>query len=105
MRGAGTCSDTLAGRRVTRAAEAREDLPAHRVVPVAERRPAGRGVGRPRTTAKDAIVRPEEHLGVLLVGERPEAGIARERAGGPLPHIAYQLARAIGRGTGWERSG
>ena len=64
-------------QRVPRAAEAGEDLPADRVVPVAERGAHGARVRRPRAAPQHLVVRAEEHLGVLAVGEGTEAGVRR----------------------------
>src|SRR2546430_8830343 len=47
-----------------RSPEAAEDLPADRIVPVAERTPAGDRVGAEGATPQHLVCRPEEHLGV-----------------------------------------
>ena len=59
----------LSPRRARRpgAAEAGEDLPADRVVPVAERAPAGHRVGGERAAAQHLVLGAEEHLRVLPV--------------------------------------
>src|ERR1700716_2614073 len=73
-------------------AETGEDLPTNRVVPVAERAPAGRRVRTERPAAQDLVVGAEEHLGVLQVGKRAEPRVAMEVAARPLPHIPDELA-------------
>jgi hypothetical protein len=68
--------------------DAREDLPPDREVPVAEGQARDGRMGRPRAAAQDAVLVAEEDLRVLRVRERGEAGVARERRRGPLPHLA-----------------
>ena len=55
-----------------------EDLPALGQVPVAERRGGDARVRGPRAAAQHAVALAEEHLGVLAVRVRDEAGIAGE---------------------------
>src|SRR5215470_10672371 len=80
--------------RVAGGAEAREDLPPDRVVPVAERAAAGDRGDAERATAEHLVLAAEEHLGVLLVGPGGEARVGQEVAGGPLPHVPDELAHA-----------
>src|SRR5205807_5635454 len=83
--------------RFARDPEAGEDLAPLRVVPVAE---GGRGNARrrrPRSTAQDAVVGPEEDLGVLAVGVGGEAGVGAEVARRPFPDVAHQAERTARR--------
>src|SRR5215471_7288962 len=82
------------GPGVAGGAEAREDLPPDRVVPVAERATAGDRGDAERVTAEHLVLAAEEHLGVLLVRPGGEAGVGQEVAGGPLPHVTDELAHA-----------
>src|SRR6478609_2484847 len=54
--------------------DAAEDLPANRVVPVAEARPQDVGGHRPGTTAQHLVVPVEEGLAVEVVDHRGETG-------------------------------
>src|SRR5215467_13311134 len=98
------------GLRVAGGAEAGEDLPPDRVVPVAERAPAGDRGDAERATAEHLVLAAEEHLGVLPVRPRGESGVGQEVAGGPLPHIPDELphagraraARVAARGSGLQ---
>src|SRR6185295_16156352 len=78
---------------VARAAEPCEDLPADRVVPVAEACAHRARVRGPRAAAQHLVLRAPEHLGVLAVGKRTKAGVRGEVGGGPLPDVAEQLVR------------
>ncbi len=73
------------------AAKTREDLAPDRMVPVAERPPAGNAVGPERSPSQHFVVAAEEHLRVLPVGEGPETRIRMETRRRPLPHVADQL--------------
>src|ERR1041385_2331774 len=87
MRGLGRAIAVVNGLGIGGAPEAAEDLAADRVIPVAERAAHGTGACRPGATAKYLVFGPEEGLGVFPVGERLEAGISVEVAGGPFPHV------------------
>src|SRR5215467_5025980 len=80
--------------RVAGGAEAGEDLPPDRVVPVAERATAGDRGDAERATAEHLVLAAEEDLGVLPVRPRGEAGVGQEVAGGPLPHVPDELPHA-----------
>ena len=67
----------LPGCGVARTAEAGEDLPADRVVPVPERAPAGHPVGGERAAAQHLVLGAEEHLRVLPVRPGGETRIGR----------------------------
>src|SRR5438477_685339 len=94
MPGAGT-SGALARWGVTRATESGEDLPADRIVPVAEGAAACHRVARPRAAAQHLVPWSEEDLGVLPVGERGESRVPHEVAGRPFPHLADELPDAV----------
>src|SRR5580700_3272115 len=79
--------------------ETGEDLPPDRVVPVAERAPAGYRRHCERAAAHHLVLGAEEHLGVLPVRPGSEAGVGQEVAAGPLPHVPDQLARAARGGS------
>src|SRR6476469_6825836 len=78
----------VAGSGIARTAEAGEDLPANRIVPVAERRPSDVRRGRPRAAAQHFVLGAEEHLRVLGIREGLVARIAAEVRRRPLPHVA-----------------
>ncbi len=89
----------------SRDAEAGEDLPALRIVPVAEARSGHPGAGGPRAAPQNPVVVAEEHLGVLAVGMRHEPFVPFEAARSPLPHVADHpeaavRGRALGMGIG-----
>src|SRR5262249_8238227 len=84
---------------VSGAPEAGEDLPADRVVPVAEGTADGRAVGCPRATAQHPVLVAKEDLGVLAVRECDESGWAAEVAGRPLPNVADELVHTERRGA------
>src|SRR5215471_16060928 len=88
-----------AGLRIAGGAEAGQDLPPDRIVPVAERAPAGDRGDAERAAAERLVLAAEEHLGVLPVRPRREAGVGQEVAGGPLPHVPDELPHA-GRAAG-----
>src|SRR5882757_8847843 len=75
---AGTPSGHLGGCGVAGAAEAAEDLPPDRVVPVAERATAGVPVGAEGAAAQHLVFRAEESLRVFGVGEGGEARVTVE---------------------------
>src|SRR3954470_17302342 len=77
--------------RVTRAAEAGEDLAPDGKVPVPERGAHGGRVCRPRAAAQHLVLGSEEHLGVFAVRERAESGVSGEVGGGPFPDVAQHL--------------
>src|SRR5262249_43383298 len=95
-RGGGTWAAVCSG--VACAAEPGEDLPADRIVPVAERDPHRGGIGGPRPTAQHLERGAEEPRGVLAVGEGPEARVPVEVGAGPLPHVTEQLLHTGGAG-------
>src|ERR1700704_396391 len=80
---------------VPRTSEAREDLTADRVVPVAERRTDGSGMCRPGSAPKHLVLRSEEHLGVLAVRERHETRIRLEVTRRPLPDVTEHLMASV----------
>src|SRR6185503_20942417 len=87
------------------AAEAAEDLPADREVPVAEGGAHGHGIGGPGPALEHLVVVAPEDLRVLAVGPGPEPRMGPERRRRPFPHIAHQLvhapaAGAVGMGAG-----
>src|SRR5215831_16067044 len=82
------------GLCVAGGAKAGEDLPPDRVIPVAERAPAGDRGHAERATAQHLVLAAEEHLGILAVRPRGEAGVGQEVAGGPLPHVPDELPHA-----------
>src|SRR5215207_6891728 len=86
----------MAGLGVRGAAEAGEDLPPDRIVPVPERGAAHAGVACPGSTPQHLVLASEEHLGVLAVGERHEARVPGEVGGRPFPHVAEHLLRSAG---------
>ena len=85
----------------SRTAEAGEDLAADRVVPVAERGAHRDRIGRPRPAAQHLVLGAEEHLGVLAVGERPEARVAREVGARSTP-TRHRAAARSRRGSRWR---
>src|SRR6185369_3626554 len=76
-------------------AETREDLPALREVPVAERVPRDERLRRPRAAAQHLVPAPEVDRRVLGIGERLEARVRLEVARGPFPHAAEHLLAAV----------
>src|SRR5215212_8889182 len=84
---------------VARAAEAGEDLPPLRVVPVAERVADHAEARRPRAAAEHLVLVAEEELGVLAVRVRPKARVRAEVARRPLPRVADHAEDAVGRLT------
>src|ERR1700743_2903304 len=104
-----TRSGQFVGSYVPGTPEAGEDLPPDRVVPVAERAPAGDLVGAEGAAAQHLVLRSEEDLGIFAVRERGETGGRIEVAGRPLPHVTDELVhaqrrRAVGIGTYRRRS-
>src|SRR5258708_2026901 len=76
--------------------ETGEDLPALRVVPVAEGRGRDAGPSGPGAAAQCTIVAAEEHLRVLPIGIGDEPGVALEPRRGPLPDVAHHPQAAVG---------
>jgi 5-dehydro-2-deoxygluconokinase len=72
-------------------AETGEDLPPDRVVPVAERAPAGHRADPERPAAQHLVLRAEEHLRVLLVRPGLEPRVRQEVRARPLPDVPDQL--------------
>src|SRR5687768_17899638 len=81
------------------APEAGEDLASYGKVPVPERRAGHERRGRPGPAPQHLVVGAVEHFGVLLVGERGEAGVGGEVGRGPLPHVAQHLLGAVAAGA------
>src|SRR5215467_12489613 len=76
---------------IARTADAREDLPPLRQVPVAEGRSRHERIGDPRAAAQHPVVAVEERLRVLPVREGAETGIALKSRAGPLPDGAARV--------------
>ena len=76
----------------------REDLSADRQVPVPEGGADHAAARRPGAAAQHLVLRPEEHLRVLVVREGLEARVAREVRARPLPDVAQHLDGAAVRG-------
>src|SRR5258708_7694962 len=94
-RSAGTSGEI----RVASGAEAGEDLPPDRVVPVPERAAADNLVDRERAAAQHLVVGPEEDFRVLLVRIGDKARVRQEVARRPLPDVTDQLPGAGRRGA------
>src|SRR2546421_3955971 len=69
------------------------------MVPIAEGIAHDSRPACPRAPAQHAVVRPEENLGVLPVGERPEAVVRAEVAARPLPRVTHEAEDAVGGGA------
>src|SRR2546428_106701 len=89
-----TGSAASAASAVGGTAEAGDDLPALRQVPVAERVADRDRARRPRAAAQHLVALAEVNLGVLAVGEGDEPRVGREVARRPLPHVADHLVAA-----------
>src|SRR5205807_4764558 len=76
---------SVAALDIARAADAGEDLPPLREIPVAERGPGDQRIGDPRAAAQHPVLLAEEGLRVFRVRKGAEAGIAAEGRRRPLP--------------------
>src|SRR3954451_8575799 len=89
-----TCPRTDSAGIVRGAAEAGEDLAAHRQIPVAKAGADHPAAGRPGAAAQHLVLGAEELLRVLRIGEGAKALVGREVGRRPLPDVAEHLHRA-----------
>ena len=85
--------------RVPRAAEPAEDLPAYRVVPVAERVAHGRAGGSPTTRRAAPCTRCRRTPRSIRDRGTTEARVRREVRRRPLPHVAEHAGGSRGAGA------